>query len=153
MPESFASRIDRWKFNLFPAYRGTGARIVYIADDYREIRVKIPLTWRTRNYVGTIFGGSMYGGIDPLYMVMLIKVLGQDYVVWDKSATIRFKRPGKETLFAEFRLTEEELSEIKTLLETRKTVDRIYNVELKDKAGKVCCLIEKTIYIAKKGII
>ena len=152
MPESFASKIDRLKFNLFPAYRGSGARIVYIAADYREIRIKIPLTWRTRNYVGTIYGGSMYGGIDPIYMVMLIKVLGKDYVVWDKSATIRFKRPGKETLFAEFRLTEEELSEIKTLLETGKSVDRIYNVELKDKAGKVCCLIEKTIYIAKREL-
>jgi hypothetical protein len=153
MPESFVSRVDRWKFNLFPAYRGTGARIVYIAGDYREIRVKIPLTWRTRNYVGTIFGGSMYGGIDPIYMVMLIKVLGKDYVVWDKSARVRFKRPGKETLYADFVLTDDDLGEITALLETNKSIDRIYNVELKDRAGKVHCLIEKTIYIAKKGII
>ena len=153
MPESFASRLDRWKFNLFPAYRGTGARIVYIADDYREIRVKIPLTRRTRNYVGTIFGGSMYGGVDPIYMVMLIKILGRDYVVWDKSARIRFRRPGKETLYADFRVDEEDLNEIKARLETERSVDKIYNVELKDRAGKVCCLVEKTIYIAKKGII
>ena len=152
MPESFASKIDRWKFNFFPAYRGTGARVVYISADYREMRIKIPLSWRTRNYVGTIYGGSMYGGIDPIYMLMLIKNLGAGYVVWDKAAAIRFKRPGKETLFADFLLTPEELGEIKTLFETRKSVDRIYNVELKDKAGKVHCLIEKTIYIAKKGI-
>jgi acyl-coenzyme A thioesterase PaaI-like protein len=153
MPESLASKIDRWKFNLFPAYRGSGARVVYIADDYREMRVKIPLSWRTRNYVGTIYGGSMYGGIDPIYMLMLIKNLGASYIVWDKAAKIRFKRPGRETLFADFLLTEEELNEIKTLLETQKSIDRIYNVELKDKNGKVCCLIEKTLYIAKKGII
>jgi acyl-coenzyme A thioesterase PaaI-like protein len=152
MPESFASKIDRWKFNVFPAYRGTGARIIYIAGDYREIRVKIPLTWRTRNYVGTIYGGSMYGGIDPIYMVMLIKTLGSEYTVWDKSAKIRFKRPGKETLFADFLLTEAELDEIKQSLETRKSVDRIYTVELKDKNGTVHCLIEKTLYIAKREV-
>ena len=151
MPESFASRIDRWKFNLFPAYRGTGARVTYIADDYREMRVKIPLSWRTRNYVGTIYGGSMYGGIDPIYMLMLIKTLGREYVVWDKAAKIRFKRPGKTVLFADFLLTEEELTEIKTRLETEKSLDRVYNVELKDAAGKTHCLIEKTLYIAKKG--
>lgn len=151
MPESFASKIDRWKFNLFPAYRGSGARVVYIAHDYREMRIKIPLSWRTRNYVGTIYGGSMYGGIDPIYMLMLIKTLGKDYIVWDKAATIRFKRPGKETLFADFLLAEEELGEIKTLLENQKSVDRIYDIELKDKNGKVHCLIEKTLYIAKKG--
>lgn len=150
MSESFATKIDRWKFNLFPAYRGSGARVLYISEDYREIRVKIPLTWRTRNYVGTIYGGSMYAGIDPIYMLMLIKTLGSGYIVWDKAANIRFKRPGKETLFADFLLTEDELGEIKALLETQKSVDRIYNVELKDKTGKVHCLIEKTLYIAKK---
>lgn len=150
MPESFTSRLDRWKFNFFPAYRGTGARVVYIAGDYREIRVKIPLSWRTRNYVGTIYGGSMYGGIDPIYMLMLIKNLSADYIVWDKAAKIRFKRPGRETLSAKFNLTGEELSEIKEILEARKSIDRIYNVELTDKDGTVHALIEKTLYIAKR---
>lgn len=152
MPENLASKIDRWKFNIFPAYRGSGARVVYIADDYREMRVKIPLNWRTKNYVGTIYGGSMYAGIDPIYMLMLIKCLGKDYIVWDKAAKIRFKRPGKETLFADFLLTQEELDEIKRILETQKSVDRIYNVKLKDKDGKVHCIIEKTLYIANKSV-
>ena len=150
MPESFATKLDRFKFNFFPAYRGTGARVVYISHDYREMRVKIPLSWRTRNYVGTIYGGSMYAGIDPIYMLMLIKNLGRDYVVWDKSAKIRFKRPGKETLFADFSIDENELAEIKKLLETSKSIDRIYNVELKNEDGKTHCVIEKTLYIAKK---
>ena len=150
MPESLATKIDRWKFNLFPAYRGSGARVLSISADYREIRVKIPLNWRTKNYVGTIYGGSMYAGIDPIYMLMLIKNLGGEYIVWDKAATIRFKRPGKETLFAEFKLTQEELDEIKKVLQIQKSVDRIYNVELKDKNGKVHCIVEKTLYIADK---
>ena len=81
MPESFRTRIDRLKFNFFPAYRGTGGRVTYISHDFREMRVKIPLNWRTRNYVGTIYGGSMYSAIDPIYMLMLIKNLGPDYVV------------------------------------------------------------------------
>lgn len=150
MPENFATRIDRIKFNFFPAYRGTGARVLYISDDYRQIRVKIPLSWRTRNYVGTIYGGSMYAGIDPIYMLMLIKNLGRNYIVWDKAANIRFKRPGRETLFADFLLTQEELDEIKAILETQKSVDRIYNVKLVDKNDKVHASIEKTLYIAKK---
>ena len=135
----------------FPAYRGSGGRIIYIADDYRTIRVKLPLNWRTRNYVGTIYGGSIYAAIDPIYMLMLIKILGGGYVVWDKAAMIRFKRPGKETLFAKFALTQEEIDEIKAKLVTEKSIDRIYNVELADKNGKVHALIEKTLYIAKKA--
>ena len=151
MSEIFATKIQRIKFNFFPAYRGTGARVVYISDDYREIRVKIPLSWRTRNYVGTIYGGSMYAGIDPIYMLMLIKNLGRDYIVWDKAAAIRFKRPGKDTLFAEFKITQNELDEIKEILKNQKSIDRIYTVELKDKNGTLHCLIEKTLYIANKA--
>lgn len=152
MPESFSSKFDRFKFNFFPAFRGSGARVLYIAEDYREIRVKIPLSWRTRNYVGTIYGGSLYAGIDPIYMIMLIKNLGSRYTVWDKSAQIRFKRPGRETLFAEFLLTEEELAEIKTILQGQSSVDRIYTVEIKDRNGKVHCSVEKTLYIANREI-
>ena len=151
MPESFKSRIFRWGFNFFPAYRGTGGRLVYVADDFKEIHIKLPLNWRTRNYVGTIYGGSMYASIDPIYMLMLIKILGPEYIVWDKAARIRFRKPGKDTLFADFKLTGEEIAEIKRLAENERSIDRIYNVELKDKSGVVHARIEKTIYISKKG--
>lgn len=150
MSESFESRVARWKFNLFPAYRGTGGRVAYIADDFHEIRVKIPLSWRTRNYVGTIYGGSMYGAIDPIYMLMLIRILGRDYVVWDKAAKIRFRRPGKSTLYADFKLTPDEIETIKELADASKSVDRVYELELKDRDGKVHAQIEKTLYIAKR---
>ncbi len=149
MSESFAKKIERFKFNLFPAYRGSGGRIAYISDDYHEIHVKLPLNWRTKNYVGTIFGGSMFAATDPIFMVMLIKILGSNYLVWDKSTNIRFKRPGKTTLFAKFIITPEEIIEIKAQLEETKSIDKIYKVELKDEKGKIHCIVEKTIYISK----
>jgi hypothetical protein len=92
----------------------------------------------------------MYAGIDPIYMLMLIKILGRDYVVWDKAATIRFKLPGKETLYADFLVTNEDVEEIKTALVTEKSYDKVYNVELKNDVGKIHAIIEKTLYIAKK---
>lgn len=151
MPESFKSRLFRWGFNFFPAYRGTGGRVVYISDDWHEVRIKLPLNWRTRNYVGTIYGGSMYGAIDPIYMLMLMKILGPDYTVWDKAASIRFRKPGRGTLYAHFLIDENEVSEIKQLAENERSIDRVYNVQLKDGEGAVHAQIEKTIYIAKKG--
>lgn len=150
MPESLTTKLTRWGFNLFPAYRGTGARITYIGADFREVRIKLPLSWRTRNYVGTIFGGSMYGAVDPIYMIMLIKNLGDGYVVWDKAATIRFRKPGRDTLYARFVLTVEELAAIRRELEAAKTVDRIYAVELVDDGGVVHAEVEKTIHIRRR---
>jgi acyl-coenzyme A thioesterase PaaI-like protein len=151
VPESFASRRLRWVFNLIPAYRGTGARVMYVAADFREVRVELPLSWRTRNYVGTIFGGSLYGAVDPVYMIMLIKILGPDYTVWDKAATIRFLRPGRSTLFARFVLGEEEIRAIRDLAERHPSIDRVYRVDLADAQGTVHASVEKTVYIRKKG--
>jgi len=140
----------RWGFNLFPAFRGTGARITYIAGDYREMRVELPLNWRTRNYVGTIFGGSLYGAVDPHYMIMLIKILGRDYIVWDKAATIRFKKPGRGTLYARFVIPEEEVETIRRQLQTEHSIDRVYRVDLTDADGVVHAEVDKTVYIRRK---
>ena len=150
MPESRESRLMRWKFNLFPAYRATGARVLYIAGDFREVRINLRLTWRTRNAVGTIFGGSMYGAVDPAYMIMLMKILGRDYLVWDKSATIRFRKPGRTTLFATFRIDEAEIEAIRNGTANGEPLDRTYNVDLVDAEGVVHASVEKVIYIKRK---
>jgi len=152
MAESWESRKIRWRFNLFPAYRGTGARVTYISSDFREARVKLPLSWRTRNNVGTIFGGSLYGAVDPLYMILLIKILGPDYVVWDKAATIRFLKPGRGTLYATFLIEEERVQEIRKALETERSIDRVFTVDLVDAEGVVHATTEKTIYVRRKTV-
>ncbi|HKK28427.1 MAG TPA: DUF4442 domain-containing protein [Gemmatimonadota bacterium] len=151
MPESRRTRLQRWGLNLFPAYRGTGARITYIASDWREVRVKVPLSWRTRNYVGTIFGGSMYGAVDPVYMLMPSKSLGPDYGVWDKAASIRFRAPGRSTLRARFRLDEEELGAIRAVLREAPSVDRVYTVDLASEDGVAHATVEKTIHVSRRS--
>ena len=150
MPESLRTRLQRLGFNWFPAYRATGGRITYIAGDWREIRIRLPLSWRTRNYVGSIFGGSMYGGVDPIYMVMLIRNLGPEYVVWDKAASIRFRKPGRSTLFAGFALDGAELEAIRAATADGAPTDRVYRVELVDAAGTVHAEVEKTVYVRRR---
>ena len=150
MAESLESRILRWKFNLFPAYRGSGARVTYISSDFREARVRLPLTWRSRNAVGTIFGGSMYAEVDPLYMILLMHSLGREYVVWDKAASIRFRKPGRSTLFAQFLVEDAELDAIRAATAGGESVDLTYNVDLVDADGVVHAAVEKVIYVRRK---
>ena len=151
MPESLRSMVLRWGFNLFPAYCATGARITYVASDFREVRIRLPLSWQTRNYVGTIFGGSMYAAVDPVYMLMLIKNLGREYIVWDKSACINFKKPGRTALVARFLLDQREIDLIRQELEHARHIDRNYLVELTDDQGIVHASIEKVLYIRRKA--
>lgn len=150
MPESFSTRVLRWKLNFFSAYRGTGASCTYIAHDFREVKIRLPLSWRTRNLLGTIFGGALYGAVDPIYVLMLIRLLGREYVVWDKTATIRFRKPGRTTLYATFRIDDAELDAIRAATAGGEPVDRVYNVDLADETGTVHANVEKVIYIRRK---
>lgn len=153
--ETLRANTWRWGFNLFPAFRGTGARVDYIAPDLREVLVRIPLGWRTRNYVGTTFGGSMYAAVDPFYAIMLMQNLGPGYIVWDKAAAIRYRKPGRTTLYARFTLDEAELRGVREELAAggrgrRGSVDRVYSVDLTDASGEVHATVEKTLYIRRK---
>jgi acyl-coenzyme A thioesterase PaaI-like protein len=146
-----ALRVRLWRlaFRLFPAYRGTGGRVTHIAPDWSRVEVTLPLSWRTRNYVGTIFGGSMYGAVDPIYMLMLIHRLGDNYTVWDKAAEIRFRKPGEETLYATFDLPDEEVRAIRESLSPGESTNRVYDIDLVDADGTVHAEVAKTVYVRR----
>jgi acyl-coenzyme A thioesterase PaaI-like protein len=146
MGESLRTKLLRFTFNLYPCYRRTGARITYIADDHSEVRVKLPLNWTTRGYWGTMFGGSMYGAIDPVLLVMLARRLGPDYRVWDKAATIEFKKPGRSTLYARFRIEDAEIEELRRLTAADR-IERTYAIDLADADGTVHASFTKTLYL------
>ena len=150
LPEAISNKLRCWPFYIFGCYRGTGGRLKYIAEDWSEVRLDLPLSWRTRNYVGTIFGGSIYSAVDPIYMLMLIRRLGPDFVVWDKSATIQFRKPGRETLHAKLLVSDEELAAVRAALQSQRSIDRNYTVDLVDGSGTVCATVEKIIYIRRR---
>jgi acyl-coenzyme A thioesterase PaaI-like protein len=147
MRESLRTFLFRLGFNLWPCYRGSGGRVTFIAADWSEIRVRLPLSWRTRNYVGTIYGGSIYAAIDPFYMLMLIHRLGREYEVWDKGATVRFRKPGRTTLTARMAIPEGEEAAIRGALQGARSVDRTYRLELVDRDGLVHAEVEKVVYV------
>lgn len=147
MAESLESRLWRWDGNFFPAYRRTGARISYIAADFHEVHIAIPSSWKTRNHMGITWGGGLYSGLDPIYGVMLYKILGRQCRVIDRKATIHFRRPAKTTLFAQFRLSKQELSEIQKDLLSKQKLTRVYYVDLVDGQGVVHASCEKELCI------
>jgi uncharacterized protein DUF4442 len=151
MPEKKldAKKLQRW-VNRYPPYLGAAVRVTRISDDFHYVEVEMPLRFYNRNYVGTHFGGSLYCMVDPFYMLMLINILGPDYIVWDKSAAIRFKRPGKGVVKATFELTEEKIAEIRAAAETQPKVEPQFQVLIKDEEGNVVAEVDKLLYVKKK---
>lgn len=138
-------------FNISPMYRRSRGKVTDVSDGLMTIDIKIPLNYKNRNYAGSMFGGSMFSATDPIYMVQLLQILGQDYVVWDKSAIIKYKRPAKETVYASFNFSKEEVEKIKSDVAISNEINLVKKVNLTNKdASVVFAALEKTIYIADK---
>ena len=146
---SQAHSLRRW-VNLWPPFLGAGIRVVSIAPDMKAVDVEMKLRWWNANYVGTHFGGSLFAITDAFYMLMLMANLGRDYIVWDKAAKIRYRRPGRGTVRAEFRLTDAQIDDIREKLKTLPKYEPVFPVEVKDASGEVIAAVERVLHVRKK---
>jgi hypothetical protein len=149
-PKPFLKRHPRLLMNLWPPFLGAGIRVKRLRPDFKEIDVEMKLRRWNSNYVGTHYGGSLYSMTDPFFMPMPIENLGRDYIVWDKSASIRFKRPGTGTVSARFRLSEQQIEEIRQALKTGDKMETTLVVEIRDESGRVVAEVEKLLHIRRK---
>ena len=141
----------RMFMNVWPPFLGAGIRVTRLQHDWKEIDVQMKLRRWNSNYVGTHYGGSLFSMADPFYMLMLIENLGREYIVWDKSASIRFRKPGKGTVPANFRLTDQQLEEIRQALATADKFEKVFAIEITDESGATVAEVEKLIHIRKKS--
>ena len=107
--------------------------------------------WYNRNYVNTLFGGSLFAMTDPFWMLLAMHGLGGGYIVWDKSAEIEFVAPGREDVFAEFRLDESGLEEIRQATSSGEKYLRWFENEIKTASGEVVARLRKEVYFRRKA--
>ncbi len=141
--------LRRW-INFWPPFLGAGIRVQHIAPDMKAVDVEMRMRFWNANYVGTHFGGSLFAMTDAFYMLMLMANLGRDYIVWDKAASIRYRKPGKGTVRAEFRLSDGQIEDIREKLKTLPKYEPVFSVEVKDEAGVVIAEVEKVLHVRKK---
>jgi acyl-coenzyme A thioesterase PaaI-like protein len=157
MAQGFLTRLKpgprslRLMMNLWSPFRGAGVKVTHIAEDFSRVNVELRMQWLNRNYMGTHFGGSLFSMTDPFYVIMLIQRLGPGYVVWDKTASIRFRRPGKGRVTAEFHLPDDEVARVRQIVDAEGRLEPVYRVEVKDKQGEVIAEVEKVLSVKKAG--
>jgi acyl-coenzyme A thioesterase PaaI-like protein len=146
-----ASRLKRI-LNWWPPFGlGAGIRVAELSDDFRFAKTCLPLTFYNRNYVGTHFGGSLYSMCDPMYMLLLLNILGREFVVWDKAASINYRKPGTGTVSAAFSVPDELVSSLRSMTPDEKRLVDL-TVDVKDEAGDVVAHVVKTLYIRRKAL-
>lgn len=143
-------RLFRRILNLYPPYIGAGVKVEYISDDWKELHVSMTLRWYNKNAVGTHFGGSLYSMIDPHLMLLLLQLLGKDYLVWDRSAHIEFVKASKKKVTAIIKISNEDLDKIRRNTDKGDKYFARFFIEIKDEDGDLIAKAEKVIYVRKK---
>lgn len=148
MMKIFWMRLRERLINFYPPLLGAGIRSQTI--DERTIRVEMKLTPFNRNIVGVHFGGSLYAMCDPWFMLILMRELGKDYIVWDKAASIKFVKPGRGDVTATFHIPQERVDEIIQATESGEKIEPIFTVDVLDKEGQLVAQVEKLLYVKRK---
>ncbi|MBN8581326.1 MAG: YiiD C-terminal domain-containing protein [Anaerolineae bacterium] len=142
---------QRWMerlINFYPPLVGAGIRSRTL--DERTVEVEMKLTAFNVNLVGVHFGGSLYAMCDPWFMLILMRLLGKDYIVWDKAASIQFKKPGRGRVKARFHIPPERVEEIRKDVDAHGKIEPVFFVDVVGEEGEVIVSVEKLLYVRRK---
>lgn len=139
--------------NWYPPYLFSGIKVVDYSDDFSSFKTQLKLTWYNRNLVGTAFGGSLYSMCDPFFMFIILVQLGEEYIVWDKTASIEFVKPGKGTVYAEFKLSPDHVFGIKSAVDREGKGVFEFPCEVVDTEGNTVAKLKKGVYVRRKDFV
>ena len=140
----------RRAINFWPCIWCTGSKITFCAADFTELHVQLDLNLRTRNRVGTVFGGSIYSSIDPHFMLMFMEIMGREYVCWDKAASFKFLRPITGKVKCRFLVPLETIAKVKAEIAANGQCSFDMPLQYEDDGGRAYAVFTKTIYVASK---
>lgn len=144
------ANVFRHALNLWPPFFFSGVHITSVASDFRHARVELRARPWNRNYFGTHFGGSLFAMTDPFWMLLAMKSLGNDFIVWDKAGSIEFLKPGRGTVHACFVLDDAILDELRTATGEGAKALRWFETDVIDATGDVVARVRKQLYVRRK---
>lgn len=134
----------------WPPYWGAGIVPTLIESPDYGFKVEMDLLSRNKNYVGVHFGGSLYSMSDPFFMLILIHKLGAEYIVWDSWAKIKFVKPGKGKVFAEFFIADTEVEKIRQEVASKGVARPVFIAQVVDQQGNIVSTVQKGLWVSRK---
>ncbi|XDD50755.1 PaaI family thioesterase [Leptospira sp. WS92.C1] len=133
-----------------PVYWRCGGRVVNYSKDFLNMKVKLPFKHKTRGWMGTHFGGSLYAFVDPIPLLLLKYNLGENYILWDTNGAIQYLKATSQDVFAEIKILPETLNQIQEECHRKKKTLLNLNIDIQEKNGDLVAKVGKTIYVRRK---
>lgn len=140
------------RLEMYPPFRAMGMQVLEVRDDWRLVRIRLPLNWRSKNPGGVMFGGWQAALADPIAALACARVF-PGHSVWTRAMTIDFQKGGSTDLELRFEMPHAQELAIRAELEARgrATPTFEYHYHLAD--GSICTLVRNTVAIRPKGYV
>ena len=134
----------------WPAWWMMRLKVTSLANDWREVRITLPLTWISRNMGGSMFGGFQASLADPIAPLACAKVF-PGYHVWTRSLFVDFQRPGNSDLELRFDFSPEMEEAISKELAERHRSTPTFEYGFYREDGLLCTKVKCVVAIREKG--
>ncbi len=149
-----SARLLKWLLRFYPPLLFQRIWVIDLDKDFRFVKVKICSSLLNRNYNRSIFGGTIYAAADPFYPVLLHRLLtheGFKIIVWLKSASISFIKPGSTNLYYQIAVTDDDLNNIRQSLLNDGKIIKCFPTEIYSSTGELCASVICEVYIRNLG--
>jgi len=141
-----------WLMAWWPPYLGTGLKVRAVNETATRYEIDLKLRFYNSNIYGTHFGGSLYSMCDPWFAFAVSAYLGsEDYIIWDKSASIDYIKPGKGKVTAIFEIEDSRLAEIKAEVDNLGRQSFTFETNITGKNGEIVANVVKEVYVRLKA--
>jgi acyl-coenzyme A thioesterase PaaI-like protein len=141
---------DARLLELYPPFVPMRIKVLEIGDNWRAVRILLPLNARSRNPGGVMFGGWQAALADPIAALACARVF-PGYSVWTRAMTISFDHGGNSDLEMRFSLTSDQEQAIRMELEQDGRSTPTFEYAYVRKDGVRCTVIRNTVAIRPKG--
>lgn len=140
----------RRDIEFYPPWWLIGVRVVEARDDWRHVRIRLPLNFFTRNMGGSMFGGTQSSVADPIPALACARVF-PGYSVWTRTLKLEFDHPGLSDLELRFDFSSTQEADIRRDLARRGRSTPTFELAYFDGSGRLCTRIHNTVAIRPRG--
>ena len=141
---------DARLLELYPPFLPMRIKVLEIAEQWRVVRILLPLNARSRNPGGVMFGGYQATLADPIAALACARVF-PSYSVWTRAMAISFDHGGNSDLEMRFALTREQEEVIRMQLGTEGRATPTFEYGYLRSDGVRCTVIRNTVAIRPRG--
>lgn len=138
------------RLELYPPFFKMRVRVLEVRDDWRHVRLKLPLTATSRNLSGDMFGGWQAALADPIAALACARVF-PGHAVFTRAMSLDFENPGRTDLELRFDLEPGQETAIRAELNARDRATPTFEYAYFLADGTLCTRVHNTVAIRPRG--